>query len=408
MAIILKIAATLVLFIAVCIVNVFANEGEQELSPVMQKWWEEQKKINDDNTLTPQEKASSWIQIAKEYQNDEALATALFCSIFTLSGKELENKESILTYYKELMAIQSDKPLVIRWQKEVSGLPESIAANEKRLQDRITRILEDDNSFTQGKLIMDSWRELIRCKQLLPCIESIKNTSIRGKIAFAIYEFLPENEKINFENKFKPIIMSAGELGVKYFIAKSEKGTDGAPINSIRKEIWNVDNLNSDTIDLAFVRLSIGLSKNENFWPPFLSTGDKFVHDAHISQIEDSYQIVEKAIKYIAESKYVYYRKGKECSGAILALRLRAKLPLFKKSLSFYGKPLMTLNFLTRTTTDTISGALSPSHASHDAYKVKTDEGQIVNVYPWILKKLNLSEKERKLVKDSGYSSILK
>ena len=69
--------------------------------------------------------------------------------------------------------------------------------------------------------------------------------------------------------------------------------------------------------------------------------------------------------------------------------------------------PLEQLRVLMQTTSSTILGKVN-NNVPVDQYQVKTDEGELVNVFPWILKKLNLSESEKKLVEASKYADVLK
>lgn len=408
-----KVYSIIAIFMALGIATIFAEEGA--LSPMMAKWEKEQEKILADATLTPREQVASWVKSARECHDDEVMAKALWEAIFILSVKEngKENREDILPYYKELMAIQSDKPFVLKCQKELLGLPGQIAAYEKNFQEKVDAILKNDDGFAQCESIMRSRQELAKEKQLLPCIEAIKDPSLRGKVAFAIYEDLVSykglstNETDAMKEALKPFIVAAGELGAKYFEAKELDNVNAALLDAIRNEIWGADVILRGGPYRAIARFADGLSKKEGFWPPLLSSVDKTAYESHVTQAKDSCHLVDKAVAYIAQSKDVFYRKGREYNGARLALHLEAKLPLLRKHPSFSEMPLEQLRVLMQTTSSTILGKVN-NNVPVDQYQVKTDEGELVNVFPWILKKLNLSESEKKLVEASKYADVLK
>lgn len=402
---IFRVVLVALLSLGLGVMGVAAGDGPMWFSPIIMLGGEEYQKIYADPALTTPEKAAAIVECARKSHDDEVMAMALVGAIYMLGGKERKaNEEAWLAYHKELMALPSDKPIVVQFQKAMANLPEDIAADEKRWQDTITGILESDDGIEQAETVLHWWRDLAEDQQLARCVEAIKDPSLRGKVAFAIYDDAVGRALLEkgAAERLKRIIASAGELGAKY-VASQDAGNREA-FAAIRQEIWQVDDARGVTAFLAQLRFIDGLHEKQGVRPPLLSAADKAAYAAHVAQIEAAYRIVHKAIKHIAHSKNVFYRKGKECSGAMLAFRMRAKLHLCKKI--DYDDPLGSFFLSASPTLHNVVGVLSPSHAPKDGYKVKSDEGTIMDVCVWALRTMELTDEDKKLLEANGYAWV--
>lgn len=362
--------------------------------------------ILDDKGLTDEDKVKALLSLSENSQDKDFTAlTYIYC----INLLESAGDTAKAIYYNQLLQeIDTSNESILFAKKMFAGMEDRMREAEARFSSLVNDILSNDDDYEKTNVLLRSFDQILKrnANALIDCIKSVKDDTIRSKIAFIVFvQIYDRDSPDNIHGHLKDILLenTTSTYAHRYFALLNSEPKSKEKLDEVAMKIWGTDHISAKTTSKLVVQFAIGLSQKQAFWPPLLSPSDEEQFKHKLQEIGNSYDIVDRAIEFISQSNKSFIRDNANCSGVELALLLKTKLPVLKEYPPLRGKPIQTMKYLMQSTEEIILGGFS-GHVSHNPYTVVMEDGAQQELFDWVIQNMPLVESDVMLIKGSDYA----
>ncbi len=363
-------------------------------------------------STSPLEKAKEIIGVAQKIGKQRVIATA--CVIALGLVNEIENPQAVKEFHNILMSLNEKDPIVTGFQEEFRAFSDNLNKNIEEDKNIVEGVLSNESEYYRAGYVLARYRYM-NDQAVIQIIKSLASDQLRIATTFTILNAVVlYGNKASIETPLIGVLKNSklpGEYLVQYLqtLEKSTRPVDIIVISDVLAKIWGVDkkDITHEILADKQSRFAAALEgKGILYDYPVFSQKERDIQNTELEKNEATSKVlIARAIEIVQKSDLSFIRKGGNCLGMDIAMRMRLKYPILSKIPGVKTEEFTLLWYLTYDSREILGGI--SNHIKSEPYQVVLENGNKISLFSWLLVKLSLNDKEIERLKSQGYEYAL-